>query len=478
MEQITEHVEGLVQSGKTLQKRREFLRVFGALSGGMAFGALPGCGGGGGSQAETTGSVAMQKQMLAEEPFWEKIEDLFVVQPGNPVLDVDVGLAAPKVSREVLYAAKPQYLRSAAAQFTNLAAQRASIAPSFGVGADQIALTNGTSSGFAGVIFGLEWSRGEAIVTTNHEHPNTLKLLEVVRDFFGVELFYAKLPIGNNQTSSDIVNAVESTVSSAIQAGKKVKALVWSSPTYQTGVLLPIQKLSALARSYGAISICDGAHLPGMLSLDYSTLGVDYLTSSGHKWQCGPNSSGIVIAKRSNNGERPTVQWRSAQNQTAAEGKLAIAYDQSDLASQLSYTTADNSQRFESLAASVRLWDDIGRDKIESYIINLGRQLKILIADKWGADRLYSPKDDPALLSGLTTFNPFPIASDVQSKQKASAFVERLQAEFGFGVRLVKVPRADGKGDDYPIRIATPLWVNASDVEKLVKSMWTLAGKS
>ena len=85
-------------------------------------------------------------------------------------------------------------------------------------------------------------------------------------------------------------------------AGQRVRALMWSSPTFLTGTMLPIRRIVqvAISKSTGftpIITICDGAHLPGMMAYNYAELGVDFMADAAHKWQCAPGSTGILVIR-------------------------------------------------------------------------------------------------------------------------------------------------------------------------------------
>lgn len=134
---------------------------------------------------------------------------------------------------------------------------------------------------------------------------------------------------------------------------------------------------------------------------------------------------------------------------------------------------------FSARVKACEQWDEIGRQKIETYILTLGSYLKERIAERWGVERLYSPKDDPKLLSAITSFNPFQNPADVLDSAKSGAFVSRLLNEYprGFVIRNVNVPVIGSARDHYAIRISTHLWYNASDIDRLVNAMWDLSRK-
>ena len=94
-------------------------------------------------------------------------------------------------------------------------------------------------------------------------------------------------------------------------------------------------------------------------------------------------------------------------------------------------------------------------------------------------DSLYSPKDDPKLLSALTSFNPFQNKADVMNATKSSTFVARMLSDYskGFVVRNASFAVIGAAADHYGVRVSTHLWSNAADIDGLVDAMWDLTKK-
>ena len=92
---------------------------------------------------------------------------------------------------------------------------------------------------------------------------------------------------------------------------------------------------------------------------------------------------------------------------------------------------------------------------------------------------LYSPKDDPKLVSALTSFNPFRNPTDVLNSTKSGQFVARMLSDYnpGFVIRNVNVPVIGAPSDHYVMRISTHLWTSVHDVDKLVDAMADLSAK-
>lgn len=62
----------------------------------------------------------------------------------------------------------------------------------------------------------------------------------------------------------------------------------------ETGVIQPIEKITALARTYGALVHCDAVQAFGKMPLDVQKLGADFVTLSAHKMG-GPQGVGCLV---------------------------------------------------------------------------------------------------------------------------------------------------------------------------------------
>ena len=60
--------------------------------------------------------------------------------------------------------------------------------------------------------------------------------------------------------------------------------------------MLPIAEIAEECHRRGVLVFADGAHVPGNIPLDISSLGVDWYCANLHKWAWAPRSSGILWA--------------------------------------------------------------------------------------------------------------------------------------------------------------------------------------
>jgi selenocysteine lyase/cysteine desulfurase len=121
------------------------------------------------------------------------------------------------------------------------------------------------------------------------------------------------------------------------------------------------------------------------------------------------------------------------------------------------------------------IWDHLGRDAIERYILGLSARLKNRIAERWGTGALYSPKGDVRLASAISSFNPFANPADALDLNKANAFVTRMRDEHHITIRTTVVPIAGAPAPHNAIRVSTHLFHDAHDVDRFADAAWRLS---
>jgi L-cysteine/cystine lyase len=156
---------------------------------------------------------------------------------------------------------------------------------------DDIALTHSATDGLNLVISSLWWSRGDRVLTTNHEHPGVLGPLQALRDRLGVE--EVKDDVGDGGDDARTLAAFGEALE------RPAKAVVVSHVLWTTGATLPADRIGALARQAGAVTIIDGAQAAGAIPLTLEDLDVDAYAMPGQKWLLGPEGMGALWVRRS-----------------------------------------------------------------------------------------------------------------------------------------------------------------------------------
>ncbi len=497
-------------------KRRDFMRVLGVGAGALATGGLVGCGG----ASANTAADSLRATLLADEAFWTQVQGRFTLDSSKLFMNIGTAGSMPRSVVERYNTENIAYARDSQNGYSNFLAQRTAIAPGFGVDPDELVISGNTSDGMCKAILGIPWQAGDVIITTNHEHPGGYVPLGIAVERYGVIVRRVTLPAGDgNVTLYDGSTAPHNAalyrtlfrneVLAAQAAGQRVRAIMWSSPTYLTGIMLPIPEIMQVCREFNLISICDGAHLPGMMALNYADLGVDFMAGAAHKWQCSPGGTGIMIVRNKARANAAAslppyfpVVSSSATQQAGSFGarpsKIGgggqVPWTQRgdyDIAAAMQSIGSMNVPAFNAVAQACADWDSIGRKKIETYVLGLSKYTKERIIEIWGsAEALYSPRDD-GLLTALTSFNPFygldgsknliarSTATNGSVAQSPSSYlVSRVLNERSIIVRNTSTPRITGAGSlqtVFPIRMSTHLWHDPADIDRALGAIFELA---
>jgi selenocysteine lyase/cysteine desulfurase len=159
---------------------------------------------------------------------------------------------------------------------------RAGIAQLIHGNPDEIALTTGASTGAIAVAYGLDWKRGDEIVTASGEFPlqySTWKPLEK-RDGVVVKIVS---PRERFHTAEDFMAALT----------PRTRLVSVSLVRFDDAVLLDAARLAAACHQQGALLMLDVSQCCGAMPLDVNQLGADFLICAGYKWLLGPFGTGF-----------------------------------------------------------------------------------------------------------------------------------------------------------------------------------------
>ena len=79
--------------------------------------------------------------------------------------------------------------------------------------------------------------------------------------------------------------------------GPRTKVVAFNHVSNAVGTLNPVSEIAAIARSVGALVVCDGAQGAPHLRVGFDELDVDFYAFSGHK-MCGPMGIGGLVGRR------------------------------------------------------------------------------------------------------------------------------------------------------------------------------------
>ena len=391
-------------------------------------------------------------------------------------------------------------------------ATRWAAAKSFGCDQNELAWSLNTTSGLGKICNYLKWEEGDDLITTNYEHAGGLGPMYMLRNRHKVNLHFVKMPTGvsagaNTGGYSD--DEVIRRFDEAYAKCKKPKAILFSSPTYKNGVRLPEKKLCLWAASKGLVSIIDGAHLPGTCQLNFHDMGCDFFSGAGHKWQCGPGQTGILYIRNGKTGDKSDFPYSNSTNLPlyfqdnerimyipGSKGYQGARNRADDVAEDFMAYGNTNLPAIRALGEVCKIWDEIGRDKIEHYIVGLAQYLRESVAQRYGILAMnvdsrtkYKPSDPefPNMLkTGLSNISPFNTTGKVdynadrtqQEYEKEVAKVAKINQLFAEKKLVVRMMWNNTQSRANPaemtvlpsasFRVSTHLFHDVKDVQKFL----------
>lgn len=368
---------------------------------------------------------------------------------------------------------------------------RAKIAKGYGARVDEIAIARNTTDAISQILSGIDWHRGDEILCSTSEYPNCVATVRRVAGRFGVTISQFGVPSRPDTEAEEIVDSARRR----IRPGK-TKAMFFSCPTQPSGIALPARRLARLAQQNGVITIVDGAHYGGMFDPRLDEIGIDFWGISGHKWQCGPGGTGILYVRNallpSNSTPLPCFNLvRSGDLDAPTDGSRPAGFD---IGAALSVYGFPESADWRALGESCAMWDRIGRERIQNYILALADYARQKLMAAFGEQSILQPCRDPELKSGLIAFNPFPKPEHRRNFKFSEEFQSRMFKECGYHIGcgglgrrgLTREPDPDAaaffdgcipnrdpvtnKPDpgDIPFRFGTPAWCDRDDYDRFV----------
>jgi selenocysteine lyase/cysteine desulfurase len=240
------------------------------------------------------------------------------------------GISPPSVLvRKAVGTLLGDYAKRGAAAYPTWAAQRArlkgKLAKLIGArGPEEIGLTLNTSRGIGDVAISLPWKPGDRVILFDGEFPANVTPWLRAADAFALE----PVMLDGRRFVFDEDGAMEA-LERALEPGAALVAV--SAVQFQTGLRLPLRRLSDAAHARGARLFVDAVQACGMAPLDVARDGIDYLACGSHKWLMGLEGAGFVYASTERAAELVPRQagWLSYENSVdfLFEGAGKLRYD-------------------------------------------------------------------------------------------------------------------------------------------------------
>ncbi|WP_286681022.1 aminotransferase class V-fold PLP-dependent enzyme [Methanoculleus sp. DTU007] len=203
-----------------------------------------------------------------------------------------------------------------------------------------LTITRNTTEAIGAVAAGLDWKKGDRVVTTLLEHhSNLLPWLRLRERGVAVDIVRP-----NSDGGLEIAD-----LEGAIRDETRLVAVTHASNVL--GTVLPVREIAGICRDRGAKFLVDGAQSTPHIPVDVAAIGCDYFCFSGHK-MLGPTGTGGLWMRR------PDLE------------PLHVGGGSIESASSDGYTLAPGEERYE--AGTPPVAGTIGLARAAAYLREIG----------------------------------------------------------------------------------------------------------
>jgi selenocysteine lyase/cysteine desulfurase len=365
---------------------------------------------------------------------------------GVSITPTPIAAEHARLMRE-LYERGPMHIVFPNEEYPRRRASITTLARFFDVEPQELALMRGVSEAYLTVLRGLAWQPGDELIITSDEEAALFLPSLHLRDRHGV--IVRKAPLVDDVDGQ--LAAVEELLS------ERTRLVAISHVTTDLGFRLPVERICAAARAYGARTFVDLAHSAGLYPISLGELGCDFAGLLSYKWMYSPYAAGLLYVRRE----------RLDQLQvTYAGGRAEAALDwQID-----TYELHDSAERFQfgpwswplvhTWAFAVEWLTGLGLDDIWARTAALTTLLKDGLSEIPGTTR-YTPRS-PDRSAALVSFG----LDRWSGAELTSALRER------WNVIVKPIPNvAEG------LRVSVPFFLLEDEIELLLGALGELAAE-
>ena len=322
---------------------------------------------------------------------------------------------------------------------------REKIAKFLNVGADEIALTRGATESLQALIGSYnKLSRGDTVLYADldySEMKNAMRWLADRRGVLPVKINFPEPTKDKPLTEMDILSFYEQ----ALDANPKTRLVLLTHLNNWTGLIIPVAKISAMAKRRGVDVILDAAHSVGHVDFNIKQLGCAFVGVNLHKWVGAPIGCGVIYIDKNRIEDIDTYMGK-----TPGSGKVTARVD----------TGTANMAAHMAIPKAIEFHEQIGTAYKEARLRYL-RSLWVDKARKMNGLTILTP-DEPTMVAGLTSFR----INGVTSTKANNALMKRLATEFG-----ILTTRRTGPAAGDCIRVTPSFYNTPDDMFKLVDAL-------
>lgn len=309
-----------------------------------------------------------------------------------------------------------------------------------------VIFTSGCTQAVNTVIKGV-LHRGDHVIISSMEHNSVVRPLQKLYNAGYCSYSVADIGADDDETIENFRRAIN----------RNTRLFICTHASNVFGTRLPVERLCALAHSYGILFCLDAAQSAGLLHIDLERDGYDFVCCAGHKYLYGPMGTGILLLK----GEHmlDTLIEGGTGSESADPDMPSYYPDRLEAGTQ-------NVPGILGLNAGVQLLSNIGIEKIYQKEMRLIRGLWRRLQE-FDRIKVYGDFGDDSRSAPVLSFT----VSGIDSEEVAHVLSKR-----GIAVRsgLHCAPLAHrfmGTSEGGTVRVAPSYFTTETDINILVNSL-------
>jgi isopenicillin-N epimerase len=247
-----------------------------------------------------------------------------------------------------------------------LRAAAARLAAFVGAHAEDLVFVENATAGCNTVLRSLSFAPGDEILVTDHGYPAVRKAAEYVAARADARVVEAAVPF-------PLADAAQVVAAVSSRLGPHARLAIFDHITSPTAVIFPIRDLTTLCRAAGVPVLIDGAHAPGMLSLDVPSVGADWYAGNCHKWLMAPKGSAFL--------------WTAPERQ-ADTHPLVISHGYGQgFTAEFAWVGTRDPSAWLSVPAAIDFHGRLGGAHLRERNAALAREQAMMLARTWATER-------------------------------------------------------------------------------------------
>jgi len=329
---------------------------------------------------------------------------------------------------------------------------REKLAAYVGAQADDLVFVPNATTGLNVVARSLPLEPGDEVLATDHEYGALDRTWRFVCGKRGATYVNQAVPLPL-ESPEQVVEAVWAGVT------PRTRVLFLSHITSPTALTFPVAELVRRARDAEILTVIDGAHAPGQISLELDRLGADFYSGNLHKWLCSPPGSAFLHARREVQHllEPLVVSWGWNRG-TEVDGLLDLGESASRFVDEQEWQGTRDPAAYLSAPAAIRFQAEHDWPSVRAACHELLREARRRIEELTGLPGICS--DSSEWYAQMAAF-PLPACD-------AGMLQQRLYDEYS-----VEAPVIEWNGRQL-VRVSVQGYNTQDDVERLVDALRSL----